>query len=97
MSVVLSDAFSSVVVVRAGGAAALVNPSARGDEPRRPLLYALLKRGPFVELLLRGVVANVLRYLHRAEVRAAHRAEVRELRALLRQGLVVVLARDLLV
>src|SRR3989454_12691315 len=47
------------------------------------------------DAVLGGVVAHVLRDLHRAEVRAAHRAEVRDLRALRRQRLVVELARRL--
>src|SRR5262245_9505148 len=38
---------------------------------------------------LLDIVAHVLRDLHRAEVRPAHRAEMRDLRAFLRQGLVV--------
>jgi hypothetical protein len=42
--------------------------------------------------VLRGVVAHVLRDLHRAEVRPAHRAEVSDLRALCGQGHVVELA-----
>jgi hypothetical protein len=42
-----------------------------------------------------GVVAHVLGDLHRAEVRAAHRAEVGDLGRVLRQGLVVELARPL--
>src|SRR5258708_2263796 len=45
------------------------------------------------EALLRGVVAHVLRDLHRAEVRPAHRAEVRALGGGRGQRLVVELAR----
>src|SRR5665213_2105499 len=40
-----------------------------------------------------GVLAHVLRDLHRAEMRAAHRAEMREFRAVGRQRLVVELLR----
>src|SRR4029453_397382 len=47
------------------------------------------------DAVLGGVVADVLRDLHRAEVRPAHRAEVGQLRALGGQGLVVELARRL--
>src|SRR5690348_11136886 len=56
-------------------------------------VHALAQRVLVGEALLRRVVAHVLRDLHRAEVRPAHRAEVRELRAVLRQRLVVELAR----
>src|ERR1041384_3304285 len=48
-----------------------------------------------VDLLLSGVLTDVLRDLHRTEMRAAHRTEVRQLRAFLRQRFVVILARDL--
>ena len=40
-----------------------------------------------------GILADLLRNLHRAEFRAAHRAEMRELGAVRRQGLVVELLR----
>src|SRR5260370_1106710 len=40
------------------------------------------------------IVANVLRYVHRTEVRATHRAEVGKLGTLLRKRFVVVFARD---
>src|SRR5204862_2637387 len=43
--------------------------------------------------LLGGVLADLLRDLHRAELRPAHRAEVGDLRALRRQCLVMELAR----
>src|SRR6267378_2463786 len=46
-----------------------------------------------VDANLRRVIADVLRNLHRTKMRAAHRAEMRELRAFLRQCLVVEFAR----
>src|SRR5690349_8731602 len=86
---------ASVLAPGAGGEFALIDFGAGGDELGGLLLHAGGERRLLVELVLRGVVSHLLRDLHRAEVRAAHRAEVRELGALLRQGLVVVLARDL--
>src|SRR5438128_1851213 len=53
------------------------------------------RRGLLGDAVRGGVVAHVLRDLHRAEVRPAHRAEVGELRPLGGQGLVVELARGL--
>src|SRR5262249_18285989 len=47
------------------------------------------------DAMLRGVLAHLLRDLHRAELRPAHRAEVRDLGALRWQRLVVKLARGL--
>src|SRR5688572_17382356 len=52
-------------------------------------LHAFLQRLRLRDALLLRVFAHVLRDFHRAEVRAAHRAEMRELRAFLRQRLVV--------
>src|SRR3989442_2561666 len=46
------------------------------------------RRGLLGDAVRGGVVAHVLRDLHRAEVRPAHRAEVGELRPLGGQGLV---------
>ncbi len=62
-------------------------PSPSPPCPPRGLLLREPVRG--------GVLAHVLRDLHRAEVRAAHRAEVGELGPLGRQGLVVELAGGL--
>src|SRR5258706_8048474 len=56
-------------------------------------LHPLRKRFLVAHAVLRGVVAHVLRDLHRAEVRAAHGAEVRELGAFLGKRLVVELLR----
>ena len=67
--------------------------SALLHELDRLRLHPLGERLGLGDALLRGVLAHVLRDLHRAEVRAAHRAEVRQLRAVLRQRLVVELAR----
>src|SRR5215212_10964984 len=78
-----------------GRQVALVKLRAGGDELGGLLSHPLTQCGLFVDLLLRRVLPHLLRDLHRAEVRAAHRAEVRELGALLRERLVVVLARDL--
>src|SRR5436853_6856319 len=55
---------------------------------------ARFQRHDFTHLLLRGVLADFLGDLHRAEMRAAHRAEVRQLRAFLRQRLIVKFARQ---
>src|ERR1044071_4613012 len=85
----------SVFALRPGGEFALVEFGAGGDELGGLLLQPFGERGLLVELVFRGVVPDLLRDLHGAEVRAAHRAEVRELGALLRERLVVVLARDL--
>src|SRR5213593_4652230 len=83
-------------------------PGVLGRPPSRPpvdlaaalpeLLRFLLeplheRRGLLGDAVRGGVVAHVLRDLHRAEVRAAHRAEVGELGPLGGQGLVVELAR----
>src|SRR5918911_4455442 len=84
----------SVFATGSGGQFALVDFGAGGDELGGLLLHAGGEGGLLVEAGLGGVVAHLLRDLHGAEVRAAHGAEVRELGALLRQGLVVVLARD---
>src|SRR3712207_5797825 len=54
-------------------------------ELARLLRHSALQRLVLGQPLLLGILAHVLRDLHRAEVRAAHRAEVRELCALLRQ------------
>src|SRR6266849_6871236 len=62
-------------------------------ELHRLHFHPLRERLRFRDAVLRGEVAHVLRDLHRAEVRPAHRAEVRELRAFLRERLVVELAR----
>src|SRR5580692_4820984 len=67
--------------------------SFRGIDVERPALVQELAR------LLRhaghrlGFLAKILGDLHRAEFRAAHRAEMRDLVAVLRQRLVVELAR----
>src|SRR6478736_1006132 len=70
-----------------------VDLRARLDEFDRLRLHPLRKRVAFVQSLLRRVLADILRDLHRAEMRTAHGAEVRELRAVLRQCLVVEFAR----
>src|SRR5438093_12079653 len=76
--------------------AAAVDLAAALPELLGLLAQALRERGGLLrDAVLGGVVAHVLRDLHRAEVRAAHRAEVRDLRAFGRQGLVVELARRL--
>src|SRR5712691_3291586 len=73
-----------------------VDLAARLSELLRLLLEPLHeRRGLLGDTVGGGVVAHVLRDLHRAEVRPAHRAEVGELGALGRQGLVVELARRL--
>ena len=51
-----------------------------------------LRHALFFVVQSSGVVAHVLRDLHRAEVRPAHRAEVRDLHAVLGQRLVVIFA-----
>src|SRR5689334_16944299 len=84
-----------MLALRSGGQLALIKLCAGGDELGGLLLHPFGEGGLLVELVLRGVVPDLLCNLHRAEVRAAHRAEVRELGPLLRQRLVVVLARDL--
>src|SRR6185436_4196255 len=95
MAATTSPFFPSVLALGAGGEFALVDFGAGGDELGGLLLHPFGEGRLLVELILRGVVPDLLRDLHRAEVRAAHRAEVRELGALLRERLVVVLARDL--
>src|SRR2546426_6436714 len=75
---------------------ATVDLAARLPEFLRLLLEPLHeRRGLLGDAVAGGVLAHVLRDLHRAEVRPAHRAEVRELRPLRGQGLVVELARRL--
>src|SRR3989454_909868 len=75
---------------------ATVDLAAALPELLRLLLEPLHKRrGLLGDAVAGGVLAHVLRDLHRAEVRPAHRAEVRELRPLRGQGLVVELARRL--
>ena len=52
-----------------------------------------LRHAGFFIIERRRVIAHVLRDLHRTEFRPAHRAEMRQLVRLLRQRLVVILAR----
>src|ERR1044072_7997658 len=89
-----SSRAASVLAPRAGGHVTLVKLRAGGDELGGLLFHARFKRVALFEAGAGGVVADLLRDVHRAEVRAAHRAEVRELGSFLRQGLVVILARD---
>src|SRR5256712_3230459 len=79
-----------------GTSGATVDLAAALPELLRLLLESLHeRRGLLGDAVAGGVLAHVLRDLHRAEVRPAHRAEVRELRPLRGQGLVVELARRL--
>src|SRR6187549_3627919 len=52
-----------------------VDLRARLDEFDRLRLHPLRERVAFVQSLLRGVLADILRDLHRAEVRTAHGTE----------------------
>ncbi len=52
-----------------------VNLRASRHKLLRLLLHSNTQRGLFVDFLLRGVLADVLRDLHGAEILAAHRAE----------------------
>src|SRR5882762_11353114 len=85
---------SLVVVHCSFGDAALVNFSSGGEKLGCFLLHASSQGFLFVQFFLCGIVAYVLSYLHRTEVRATHRAEVGKLCALLRKRFVVVFARD---
>src|SRR5690242_4376205 len=76
-----------------GGLLTLINLRACGDELRGLLFHSGFERRLLVQFFLRCEVSDLLRDLHRTEMRAAHRAEVRELCALLRERLVVILAR----
>src|SRR5947209_20390950 len=63
---------SSVLAARARGQLALINLRARGDELSGLLLHAFAQRRLLVELLLRGVVAHVLRDLRSEERRVGN-------------------------
>src|SRR5438034_11360225 len=72
-----------------------IDAGAAVAELGRLLSHPRLERALFLEPVHRGVLAHVLRDLHRAEVRPAHRAEVRPFRRFGRKGLVVEAARAL--
>src|SRR5882672_5538764 len=85
---------SSVVVHCPFGDVALIDFGSGGEKLGGFLLHASSQGFLFVQFFLCGIVAYVLSYLHRTEVRATHRAEVGKLCALLRKRFVVVFARD---
>src|SRR5215813_1897205 len=57
----------------------------------RLLFQPALKRNNLVHVVRSSIIPDLLRDLHGTKMRAAHRTKVRELRAFLRQGLVVIL------
>jgi hypothetical protein len=57
----------------------LINPPATCHKLLRLLFHPHTKRSPFIDLFLRGVLADVLGDLHGAEKWATHGTEVREL------------------
>src|SRR6185369_2111315 len=92
-SIALCSSARLSAIVRLARSGATVDFGAALDELGSLGFHPLGERFRLGDPLLRGEFADVLRDLHRAEVRAAHRAEVRELGARLRQRLVVELAR----
>src|SRR6476620_3548871 len=55
----------------------------------RLFFHAESQGAMLVQLLLRGIFPDILRNLHRAEMRPAHGAEMRDLRGIVGQGRVV--------
>src|SRR5687767_14070756 len=94
ISLVPLELFAPFVANRATILSPSVNLAARFHKFAGFFFQSDIQRRLGFDLFLRSVLADVLRDLHRTEMWTTHRAEVRQLRAFLRQGLVVILTRD---